>query len=727
MLAGYGAAHAQTVARHTFTPGWATFGLALPQGAVRDGVSVGTLQTQTDVKTTWPDGSIRFAVVTARITDAGTYDIRPGSASPGDVTVSWPNVSVDFQIGGSTLSATPSASGALWLNGPLVREARWVQSIPGATGAAANLRVIFDIRQYQDGGSRLDVTVNNNLNVTSAGEVAYGVTVRANGAPLFSRTTTTTRGPAQITSLGAGDVYTSTGHGLAEFDYVRLTSGSGTGMIRQVIAVPGRDTVRFNYPLHGSDLPVTWERITFLHPYLSRWRRTFAIGGLVEANVTPDLQPFEQAKALPRYLPSIDGPARSISQPKFDILRLGDLVWPLNMVGDRPDIGLYPAWVAEYLIHKRTDQRDYLLAMGSTAAGSIGLHIDEPDGSMLLLDNHLTFYIVSQNGSQSGSEGYLGGGTNGYGVLFGSEAGSAHTPSLAYVPYLLTGDRFYLDEMKYWANHALLSMPWMRDGRAGIITNNQVREIAWALRNIADAAAYTPDSDAHKAYFTEKLLNNINDLNAKASREPDGVLQGSILGQPTNSPQQMFMQSYVAWGLDHVVKQGFPAAAYLQRLLSYWNNLYTVHPAFDRRFVISYQQYIIRPDTGQPFPDYPTLFNYNLHLAPLNVRWDRYNLPDGVPAMGVGYGVNAYVLLALAVEHGVPQAKANLTWLQNDQGGALTAILNGKAQYAIAVSTAPAPPKKRTNHQVIRPLARALRLLPARHKLAHGTRRPVQT
>jgi hypothetical protein len=236
-------------------------------------------------------------------------------------------------------------------------------------------------------------------------------------------------------------------------------------------------------------------------------------------------------------------------------------------------------------------------------------------------------------------------------------------------------------------------MPWMRDGRSGIITNNQVREIAWAMRNLADAAAYTPDTDAHKAYFTEKLLNNINDLNAKASAEPDTVLNGSLLGQPTKNSQQMFMQSYVAWGLDHVAKQGFPPSAYLQRLLAYWNNLYTVHPAFDRRFIISYRQYIIHPDTARPFPDYATMFNYNLRLSPLGDRWDQFNLPDNIPQMGTGYGVNAYVLLALAVDHGLPQARANLTWLLSDQDGALPSLLNAKAQYAIAVSTAPSPPR----------------------------------
>ena len=54
------------------TPGWATFGQALPQGAATGGLQVGRLATQTDVKNRWPDGSIRFAIVTVKATTAGT-------------------------------------------------------------------------------------------------------------------------------------------------------------------------------------------------------------------------------------------------------------------------------------------------------------------------------------------------------------------------------------------------------------------------------------------------------------------------------------------------------------------------------------------------------------------------------------------------------------------------------------------------------------------------------
>src|SRR5438477_12970544 len=51
------------VAKIEATKGWATFGLALPAGLAWESLKVGSEETQADVKTRWPDRSIRFCVV----------------------------------------------------------------------------------------------------------------------------------------------------------------------------------------------------------------------------------------------------------------------------------------------------------------------------------------------------------------------------------------------------------------------------------------------------------------------------------------------------------------------------------------------------------------------------------------------------------------------------------------------------------------------------------------
>src|SRR4029079_5757542 len=71
------------IATVALTQGCATFGEVVAQGAGVDALQVGSLATQTDVKTRGPDGSIRFAVVTASVPAAGTYAIGPAPGTRG--------------------------------------------------------------------------------------------------------------------------------------------------------------------------------------------------------------------------------------------------------------------------------------------------------------------------------------------------------------------------------------------------------------------------------------------------------------------------------------------------------------------------------------------------------------------------------------------------------------------------------------------------------------------
>src|SRR4029078_4177803 len=130
------------------TPGWATFGQAVPQGAAPSGLQVGSLLTQTDVKTRWPDGSIRFAVVTVNVLTAGSYAITAAPVASGAFTPALPTASVALTIGTVNYTAAlPSTSSTdLWLSGALAYEGRTVIApVSSADGSAHPfLRVIFD-------------------------------------------------------------------------------------------------------------------------------------------------------------------------------------------------------------------------------------------------------------------------------------------------------------------------------------------------------------------------------------------------------------------------------------------------------------------------------------------------------------------------------------------------------------------------------------------------------
>jgi len=84
--------HAQPapIATVGLTAGWATFGQAVPPGGSTTSLKIGSLTTQTDVKSRWPDGSIKFAVVTANVPSAGSYAITAAPAPAGTLTPALP-------------------------------------------------------------------------------------------------------------------------------------------------------------------------------------------------------------------------------------------------------------------------------------------------------------------------------------------------------------------------------------------------------------------------------------------------------------------------------------------------------------------------------------------------------------------------------------------------------------------------------------------------------------
>ena len=149
-------ADSAAIATVHLTPGWATFGEAVPRGVAFDALQVGPFQTQTDVKTRWDDHSIRFAIVTVNATADGDYAVVPAANPAGAaLTPSLPAASVSLRIGGVAYTAAlPGTwSDDRWLSGPLAYEGRSIVAPVSAADGTPHpfLRVIFDTRKYLDG------------------------------------------------------------------------------------------------------------------------------------------------------------------------------------------------------------------------------------------------------------------------------------------------------------------------------------------------------------------------------------------------------------------------------------------------------------------------------------------------------------------------------------------------------------------------------------------------
>ena len=90
----------------------------------------------------------------------------------------------------------------------------------------------------------------------------------------------------------------------------------------------------------------------------------------------------------------------------------------------------------------------------------------------------------------------------------------AHYPSLAYVPFLLTGDPYYLEEVQFTAQYHLLEYnTQLRRREQGLLAAEQTRGYAWGMRSLFQAALATPDKVPPwllpRSYFSRIVANNL--------------------------------------------------------------------------------------------------------------------------------------------------------------------------------------------------------------------------
>ena len=90
-----------------------------------------------------------------------------------------------------------------------------------------------------------------------------------------------------------------------------------------------------------------------------------------------------------------------------------------------------------------------------------------------------------------------------------------HMPDVANIPYLFSGEYYYLESLQLQAafivgwKQGCAQESYNRQGEEGFLHDTQLRGDAWSFRTLAYAAFASPDGTPEKAYFEDKLLNNI--------------------------------------------------------------------------------------------------------------------------------------------------------------------------------------------------------------------------
>jgi hypothetical protein len=184
----------------------------------------------------------------------------------------------------------------------------------------------------------------------------------------------------------------------------------------------------------------------------------------------------------------------------------------MSQVGGRGDLGIMPIWNARYLA-SQSEQAEKTMLANADAAGSIPWHYrDEATGDYLRIDQHPNLWMDERtNWPEFGDDGLTNGFVNGKAAGWAFD--TAHQPALAYLPYLVTGSQYHLDELMAQTTYSVASFaPHYRGEEQGFIDFDQVRSRAWTWRDMSDAAYITPDDHAMKGYFEKLVENNLDAL-----------------------------------------------------------------------------------------------------------------------------------------------------------------------------------------------------------------------
>ncbi|MBX9701106.1 MAG: calcium-binding protein, partial [Acetobacteraceae bacterium] len=456
----------------TLGRGVTTLGQTFAQGEVPAGgtlmaqIGRASVPVQIDVKSTWPDGSVKMAILTLErpplaagevehavfvagaAPPAPTLDLASGLAGRSFTVTITPvgGTAQQFDVLQALRDGLADGSASVWQQGPLASQARVEILVPGGSQ-----RLVFDVTLYKGGGFEVDAQFNNDRAMEAiGGRVAYDVTVAMDGR--------------QVAAERVDQGQYQNWH--REFSSSALNGGQGLGD-----------------PASG------W--LNIVHD----------VAKLGKLGVVPD---YDLTLAIPETVLSRYATATA-SATWDDPLAANGVTQYMPMTGGRPDIGFTTQSNAAWLISGDARAAAYSLGQAE-AAGAIPWHFyDAANGTWLNTDNYPRIWTDPRGGVGRPGDRNSTGLTQGVDSRTGWEPDSPHQPNLSFIPYVLTGERWMLDNLQAQASYNVVSIwPVVRQNGDDILAQGvQVRGAAWALRELEDAAWASPEGSVERAYFRQ--------------------------------------------------------------------------------------------------------------------------------------------------------------------------------------------------------------------------------
>ena len=307
---------------------------------------------------------------------------------------------------------------------------------------------------------------------------------------------------------------------------------------------------------------VVFQQASMNHAQYRTWHHEVWSNGQPGVNLQHDVPALSKAGLIVNYdlstgiRPSIvSNEVRDLASPSFNPLGSGGITTYFPGTGGRADIGPQPMWNTAWLMTQSEGAAKYALAQAD-AGGSVPWHFVDPDGTNVTTADHPQLWIDYRGGQW---------GTKALTQQPDSEPwglDTAHQPDMSYIPYLLTGNRYYLDQLNAQSSFDALSYNPSYRGQDKGITDawTQTRSRAWDLRQYIEAATANPDGSEMGDYFKGLVTNNIEVLIAdlKYQRTWAGEIAGyNAFG---NSEIASWMDDFLVITLGQAAGMGFEGA-----------------------------------------------------------------------------------------------------------------------------------------------------------------------
>ncbi|MDE2181838.1 MAG: hypothetical protein KGJ78_02325 [Alphaproteobacteria bacterium] len=406
----------------------------------------------------------------------------------------------------------------------------------------------------------------------------------------------------------------------------------------------------------------------------TRWRKVYWLSEAPTVYVKQDLAYLRKTGIIPNYDPDAKVTESDIAQlyaafskRDRDPLATGIVTGYMPMTGGRMDIGPLPTWTVDYLL---TMDRRAAQVMFSAAdlGGSFRSHYrNEKTGRPTTTEEYPN---ISSHGNLVGKPGNLPK-PDWLGEPPQIVPQSAHEPSLDFIPYVVSGERYYVEELEFWSQfNSWGTAPGNHGFRQSLVKWDEVRGQAWSLRTLAQAAYIVPDSDPMKATLLRELKANIDWYNQNLTNNPGANIFHTVWAVDNYAP---WMDDFLTWSAGYVAQLGFDDI----KPFAKWKGVYPVQRMINPQFC-----WILATTYNMALADenrraYPT-WSDALHATERRYAKDKSADPDAMQCgsgemqkafrlkagemdggawYGTGYPANMQPALAAAVDAGTPGAE----------------------------------------------------------------------